>query len=548
MNNDSKGRVKKCDGHLNSSFNNEQEEPSSIHTSSGIPVESVYNFSNANTMLPGIYPFTRGIHSSMYRSKLWSFRQYAGFGSAAETNTRLRYLLKEGQTALSIAFDLPTQIGYDSDHPLAVGEVGKVGVSIDSLADMELLFESIPLDKVSTSMTINAPAAILLCMYVAGAEKKGIRARDLSGTIQNDILKEYVARGTYIYPPKPSMRLTTNLITFCTNHLPKFHPISISGYHMREAGATAVQEIAFTFANAKAYIDEALKNGEDIDNVAARLSFFFSVDNEFFEEVAKFRAARRLWAKIIKEDYKASKSSNWKLRFHAQTAGSTLTSTEPENNVTRVSFQALAAVLGGTQSLHTNSKDEALALPSEGSVRTALRTQQIIANEIGVIKTADPLGGSYYIEYLTDEIEARVNEYLTKIAALGGAVEAIETGFIQQEINKAAFKSFKQAEEQKITPVGIGNNQIDKDVSLELHENNPLTEKFQLEQLIQLKQKRDNQLVHVCLANLKKACDNEQANLVPFIMEAVKAYCTVEEISTILRSVFGEYEKGDYLD
>ncbi|MRH42135.1 methylmalonyl-CoA mutase [Aquibacillus halophilus] len=523
---------------------NHPKEIDILYTNSGIPIEFIYNKkSHIPNTLSGVYPYTRGIHPYMYRSKLWSVRQYSGFGSASDSNARLRYLLNQRQNALSVAFDLPTQIGYDSDHPFAEGEVGNVGVAIDTLQDMEMLFNNIPLEKVSTSMTINAPAAILFCMYVATAEKRGISPTQLSGTIQNDILKEYVARGTYIYPPKASIRLATNLITYINIHFPKFHPISISGYHIREAGSTAIQEVAFAFANAKVYLDEALKQGEIVDHFAQRLSFFFSADNDFFEEVAKFRAARRIWAKIMKEHYHAKMPKSWQLRFHTQTAGSRLTSHEPDNNIVRVTIQALAAVLGGTQSLHTNSKDEALALPTEDSVRIALRTQQIIAEESGVIKTVDPLGGSYFVEYLTDEIEAGVVKLLDEIEQTGGMIKAIETGFIQREINVASYQSFRQTEEKKQKAVASEGFSLDNQMTL--HENNPLLEKTQIHSLNEIKLNRDNLLVSLCLDNLRKASYDEQANLIPFIMEAVKAYCTVEEISNVFRTVFGEFKEGN---
>src|SRR5690625_4497218 len=420
------------------------ERKDKFTTSSDIEVDRLY-FKRDETYddhlsFPGLYRYTRGIQPTSDRGKIWTMRQYVGFGSAIEINKRFRYLLEQGQTGLSVAFDLATQIGYDSDDPMAEGEVGKVGVAIDSLHDMETLFDGIPLDEVSTSMTINAPAAILLCMYIAVGEKQGVSLQQLTGTIQNDILKEYIARGTYIYPPKPSMRLITNIFEFCQKHVPKFNTISISGYHIREAGSTAVQEAAFTIANGMAYVDAALESGLEIDSFAPRLAFFFNAHNNFFEEIAKFRAARRVWAYIMKEKYKAKEERSWKMRFHTQTGGSTLTAQQPDNNVVRVTLQALAAVLGGTQSLHTNSRDEALSLPTEESARIALRTQQIIAHESGVTDTVDPLGGSYFIEELTDAIEREIYKYLDQIAEIGGAVQAIEDGFMQREIQHNAYK------------------------------------------------------------------------------------------------------------
>src|SRR5690625_2983243 len=436
------------------------ERKDEFNTSSHINVDRLYYQEHDENYLeklgfPGQYPFTRGIQPTMYRGRFWTMRQYAGFGSAEETNKRLRYLLDQGQTGLSVAFDLPTQIGYDSDDSMAEGEVGKVGVAIDSLEDMEKLLDTIPLDQVSTSMTINAPASVLLCMYIAVGEKQGVPLEKLTGTIQNDILKEYIARGTYIYPPKPSMRLITNIFEYCQKYVPKFNTISISGYHIREAGSNAVQEAAFTIANGMAYVDAALESGLKIDSFAPRLAFFFNAHNNFFEEVAKFRAARRIWAKLMKEHYKAEDPKSWKMRFHTQTGGSTLTAQQPDNNIVRVTLQALAAVMGGTQSLHTNSRDEALSLPTEESARIALRTQQIIAHESGVADTVDPLGGSYFVEELTDEIEKEIEIYLDRIEEIGGAVQAVEEGFMQREIQHEAYDTQKKIESGEEVIVGL---------------------------------------------------------------------------------------------
>ena len=490
---------------------------------------------------PGEYPFTRGIQPTMYRGRLWTMRQYAGFGAAEESNKRYKFLLSQGQTGLSVAFDLPTQIGYDSDHPLAQGEVGKVGVAIDSLQDMEILFDGIPLDKVSTSMTINAPAAILLAMYIAVAEKQGVSPDKLSGTIQNDILKEYVARGTYIFPPEPSMRLITDIFEFCSKNVPKWNTISISGYHIREAGATAVHEVAFTLANGIAYVEAAIKAGLDVDEFAPRLSFFFSAHNDLFEEVAKFRAARRLWAKIMKERFKAKDPKSMMLRFHTQTAGSTLAAQQPDNNIVRVTIQALAAVLGGTQSLHTNSRDEALALPTEESVRIALRTQQIIAYESGVTETIDPLAGSYYVEYLTNLIEEKAMEYINKIDEMGGAPKAIEKGYIQQEIQDSAYRYQQEVESGRRIVVGVNKFQIEEEPPKNLLKVDPEVERIQKEKLNRLKATRDNIAVKNTLEELsKKAASND--NLMPSIINCVKAYATLGEICNTLRQVFGEYK------
>lgn len=491
---------------------------------------------------PGEYPYTRGVQPTMYRGRLWTMRQYAGFGNAEESNLRYKYLLEQGQTGLSIAFDLPTQIGYDSDDALSEGEVGKVGVAIDSLRDMEILFDGIPLEKVSTSMTINAPASVLLAMYIAVAEKQGTPATALRGTIQNDILKEYIARGTYIFPPTESMRLITNIFEYCSKEVPQWNTISISGYHIREAGSTAAQEVAFTLADGIAYVEAAIKAGLDIDDFAPRLSFFFNAHNNLLEEVAKFRAARRLWAKIMKERFKAKSGKSMQLKFHTQTAGSTLTAQQPDNNIIRVAIQTLAAVLGGTQSLHTNSRDEALALPTEDSVRIALRTQQIVGYESGVTETIDPLAGSFYIESLTNEIEEQAKRYIESIDALGGAPKAIEVGYIQKEIQNAAYKYQMEVESKEQIVVGVNKFQVEEEGKRDLLRVNPQVEINQREKLAKLRLERDNDLVESTLKILKdKAATDE--NLMPFILDTVKAYATLGEICNVLRDVFGEYEQ-----
>jgi len=492
---------------------------------------------------PGEFPYTRGVQPTMYRGRLWTMRQYAGFGTAEESNKRYKYLLKQGQTGLSVAFDLPTQIGYDSDHPMSLGEVGKVGVAIDSLKDMEILFDGIPLDKVSTSMTINAPATILLAMYIAVAEKQGVSHDKLKGTIQNDVLKEYIARGTYIFPPTPSMRLITNIFEFCFKEMPQWNTISISGYHIREAGATAVQEVAFTLADGIAYVEAAIKIGLNIDDFAPRLSFFFNAHNDLLEEVAKFRAARRLWARIMKEKFRAKNKKSLMLRFHTQTAGCTLTAQQPDNNIMRVTMQALAAVLGGTQSLHTNSRDEALALPAEDSVRIALRTQQVIAYESGVTETIDPLAGSYYVESLTNEIEKQALEYIEKIDKLGGAPRAIEKGFIQQEIQNSAYQYQKEIEKGKRIVVGVNKFQIKEESPKGLLKVDPEVERCQVEKLRELKETRNNQKAKANLDTLERAAQTE-TNLMPYILDCVKSYITLGEICNVLRSVFGEYKES----
>ncbi len=490
---------------------------------------------------PGQYPYTRGVYPTMYRGRLWTVRQYAGYASAEETNARYKFLLERGQTGLSVAFDLPTQIGYDADDPIAAGEVGKVGVSISSLADMERLFDGIPLDKVSTSMTINAPAALLLAMVIAVAKQQGVPPEKLRGTIQNDILKEYIARGTYIFPPQPSMRLITDVFAYCKDHLPRWNTISISGYHIREAGATAVQEVAFTFANAIAYVEVALQAGLHVDDFAPRLAFFFAAQNDLLEEVAKFRAARRLWASLMRDRFGAQNPKSMMLRFHTQTAGVALTAQQPMNNVVRVTLQALAAVLGGTQSLHTNSMDEALALPTEEAVQVALRTQQILAHESGVAETIDPLAGSYYVESLTDEIETQARSYLARIDDMGGALLAIEAGYVQREIQESAYHYQRALEAQERVVVGVNRFQAAEDRRPDLLRVDESVQTAQIERLRQLRARRDNHAVQGALSDLEDAARGD-GNLMPFILRAVEAYATTGEICSALRRVFGEYQ------
>jgi methylmalonyl-CoA mutase N-terminal domain/subunit len=489
---------------------------------------------------PGEYPFTRGVQPTLYRGRLWTMRQYAGYATAEDSNRRYRFLLDQGQTGLSVAFDLPTQIGYDADDPIARGEVGKVGVSISSLSDMETLFQGIPLDKVSTSMTINAPASILLAMYIAVAKRQGVETRQLRGTIQNDILKEYIARGTYIFPPGPSMRLITDVFRYCQAEAPHWNTISISGYHIREAGSTAVQEVAFTLANAIAYVTAAVQAGLDVDSFAGQLSFFFNAHNNFLEEVAKFRAARRMWAKIMKERFRAQKPASWMLRFHTQTGGSTLTAQQPENNVVRVALQALAAVLGGTQSLHTNSMDEALWLPTERSVRVALRTQQIIAHESGVADSIDPLAGSYLIEYLTDEIETRAGEYIGKIDEMGGALRAIERGYVQAEIQDSAYRYQRAVEAGEETVVGLNAFQVDEHLEMERLKVDPAIEEAQRNRLAALRQGRDEAKASELKARLASAAQGDE-NLMPLFIECVEHDLTLGEVCNVLRGLWGEY-------
>jgi len=490
--------------------------------------------------LPGEFPFTRGVQPTMHRGRLWTMRQYAGFSSAKESNNRYRYLLKQGQTGLSVAFDLPTQLGYDSDHPMSLGEVGKVGVAIDTLADMEVLFQQIPLDKISTSMTINAPAMVLLAMYIVVAEKQGVEAIDLQGTIQNDILKEYVARGTYIFPPAPSLRLITDIFQWCAQNTPKFNTISISGYHIREAGSTAAQEVAFTLANGITYVEKALEAGLELDDFSRRLAFFFNASTNLLEEVAKFRAARRMWAKIIKHRFGAKLPQSMMLRFHAQTAGSTLTAQQVDNNIVRVAIQALAAVFGGTQSLHTNSRDEALSLPTEESVRTALRTQQIIAWESGIADTVDPLAGSYYIEELTDRIEKEADDLITQIQENGGVVNCIENGFIKAQIEEASYQYQQEIETKKRIIVGLNQFQTDEDTAIPRLKVDPAIEDNQTAGLKEIKLKRDKETVDKALVNLKNAA-NSKENLMAPMLTAVRCYASLGEICGILKEVFGEY-------
>ncbi len=492
---------------------------------------------------PGKFPYTRGIRETMYRGRLWTMRQYAGFGSAAETNARFKYLLDHGQTGLSVAFDLPTQIGMDSDHELARGEVGKVGVAIDTLEDMETLFDGIPLDRVSTSMTINATAPILLALYIAVAARQGHGPEAIRGTVQNDVLKEYIARGTYIYPPGPSLRLITDVFDYCHREVPNWNTISISGYHIREAGSTAVQELAFTLGNAIAYVEAALGRGMSIDSFAPRLSFFFNAHNDFLEEIAKFRAARRLWARIARDRFGARDERSMTLRFHAQTAGSTLTAQFPDANVVRVTLQAMAAVLGGAQSVHTNSKDEALALPREDTARLALRTQQIIAHESGVRNTVDPAGGSFAIEALTDRIERETLDYLGKIDAIGGMLTAIEEGFVQREIQEAAYRFQRAVENEERVIIGVNRYRSDEEERIPIHSIDPALEPAQVEKLNRVRQRRNSAAVAKALEELRTAAEGE-ANMMPLILAAVCAYASVGEISDTLRAVFGEYREA----
>jgi methylmalonyl-CoA mutase N-terminal domain/subunit len=526
------------------------ERKEKFTTLSGLPVDRLYteeNLSNwdpeAALGYPGEFPFTRGIYPTMYRGRFWTMRQYAGFGSAVESNQRYRYLLSKGQAGLSVAFDLPTQIGMDSDHPLALGEVGKVGVAIDSLRDMETLFDGIPLEKVSTSMTINSTAAILLCLYVAVAKRQGASLKKLSGTVQNDILKEYIARGTYIYPVRPAMRIVTDIFAWCRDNLPKWNTISISGYHIREAGSTAVQEVAFTLADGVAYVQAALDAGLRVDEFAPQLSFFFNAHNDLLEEIAKYRAARRLWAKIMTERFGAKDPRSLTLRFHAQTAGSSLTAQQPENNIVRVAIQALAAVLGGCQSLHTNSMDEALALPTEDAALIALRTQQVLANETGVANTVDPVAGSYAIESLTNEIESLAAAYLSKIDKMGGMLRAIEVGFIQGEIQKAAYE-FQQAVEKKDQiVVGVNDFVADEPRTIPTLRIDPEIERTQIARLNAIRAKRDSARAKSALAELQRRAATTE-NLLPAILAAVESYATIGEISDALRRVFGEYQES----
>jgi len=520
-----------------------------FETPSGIELPVDFNPANTDELdydqdlgSPGDFPYTRGIYRNMYRGRLWTMRQYAGYATAEESNARYKYLLAQGTTGLSVAFDLPTQIGLDSDDPLAAGEVGKVGVAIDSLDDMERLFADIPLDQVSTSMTINATAAILLCLYLAVARKQGVSFDKVRGTLQNDILKEYIARGTYIYPPTPSLRLVTDIFAFCARAVPNWNTISISGYHIREAGSTAVQEVAFTLADGITYVKAALSAGLEIDDFAPRLSFFFNSHNNLLEEIAKFRAARRLWARIMREQFHAHDSRSLTLRFHTQTAGSSLTAQQPEVNVVRTTIQALAAVLGGTQSLHTNSMDEALALPTQDAARVALRTQQVIAYESGVADTADPLAGSYAIEQLTDEIENRANDYLKKIDAMGGMLRAIETGYVQREIQESAYRYQKAIESQDEIVVGVNKFQVEEEHTVSTLRIDPALETAQADRVRAMRAKRNAADTESSLAQLENAALGSD-NLIPHILECVEAYATVGEISNRLRKVWGEYRE-----
>jgi len=526
------------------------ERKEKFTTLSGLPVDRLYTEENldgwdAESALgyPGEFPYTRGIYPTMYRGRFWTMRQYAGFGTAIESNQRYRYLLSKGQAGLSVAFDLPTQIGMDSDHPLALGEVGKVGVAIDSLEDMEMLFDGIPLERVSTSMTINATAAILLCLYVAVAKRQGASLQKLSGTVQNDILKEYIARGTYIYPVRPAMRIVTDIFAWCRDHLPKWNTISISGYHIREAGSTAVQEVAFTLADGIAYVQAALDAGLRVDEFAPQLSFFFNAHNDLLEEIAKYRAARRLWAKIMVERFGAKDPRSLMLRFHAQTAGSSLTAQQPENNIVRVAIQALAAVLGGCQSLHTNSLDEALALPTEDAALIALRTQQILANETGVANTVDPVAGSYAIESLTNEIEKGAREYIEKVDSMAGMLRAIEAGFVQGEIQKAAYEFQRAVEKKEQIVVGVNDFIAEEDRNIPILRIDAEIERSQIARLNALRAKRDSTRAKLALAELQRRAATTE-NLLPAILAAVEAYATIGEISDALRRVFGEYQES----
>jgi methylmalonyl-CoA mutase N-terminal domain/subunit len=526
------------------------ERKEKFTTLSGLPLDRLYTEKNLagwnpddSLGYPGEFPFTRGIYPTMYRGRLWTMRQYAGFGSAIESNQRYRYLLGKGQAGLSVAFDLPTQIGMDSDHPLALGEVGKVGVAIDSLEDMETLFDGIPLEKVSTSMTINATAAILLCLYVAVAKRQGASLQKLSGTVQNDVLKEYIARGTYIYPVRPAMRIVTDIFGWCRDHLPKWNTISISGYHIREAGSTAVQEVAFTLADGIAYIEAALDAGLRVDEFAPQLSFFFNAHSDLLEEIAKYRAARRLWARIMTKRFGAKDPRSLMLRFHAQTAGSSLTAQQPENNIVRVAIQALAAVLGGCQSLHTNSMDEALALPTEDAALIALRTQQILANETGVTNTVDPVAGSYAIEHLTNEIERGALAYIEELDAMGGMLRAIEAGYIQGEIQKAAYEFQRAVEKKDQIVVGVNDFIAEEPRTIPTLRIDPEIERTQIARLNALRAKRDSARVQSALAELQRRAATTE-NLLPAILAAVESYATIGEISDALRRLFGEYQES----
>jgi methylmalonyl-CoA mutase N-terminal domain/subunit len=526
-----------------------QPERGDFVTSSGIQVSRMYTPDDiadseylGDLGFPGEYPFTRGVYPTMYRARLWTMRQYAGFGTAEQTNRRFKYLLSQGQKGLSVAFDFPTQVGYDCDHPLSRGEVGRAGVSVSTLRDMEIVFDGIPLDKITTSMTINAPTNALLAMYVAVGHKQGVAESSLGGTVQNDILKEYAARGMYIYPPGPSMRLVTDIFEYCSQHMPEWNTISISGYHIREAGATAVQEVAFTLANAIAYVHAAVERGLNLDKFAGRLSFFFAAHSNFLEEIAKFRAARKLWAKIMKERFGAKNPNSHMLRFHTQTSGVSLTAQQPYNNIIRVALQALSAVLGGTQSLHTNSFDEAYALPSDQAVLVALRTQQIIAYESSVVDSVDPLAGSYCIEYLTKEIGEKAEKYIEQIDAMGGAVTAIEKGFVQREITDSAYRHQKEVEARRRIVVGVNEFKTEERVPIKTLQIDPRNEEKLAKRLERIKRERNQARLSEALDKLRKAAENEATNLMPFVLAAMKEYGTLGEVCGTLREVFGEYE------
>jgi methylmalonyl-CoA mutase N-terminal domain/subunit len=536
---------------LNPAIRRFPERQESFNTESGLDIDILYSQEDLTgrgwdylreSGYPGDYPYTRGVQPNMYRGRIWTMRQYSGYATAADTNRRFRYLLKQGQTGLSVAFDLPTQIGYDSDHPLAQGEVGKVGVPICSLEDMEALFDSIPLDRVSTSMTINATASVLLCLYIATAKRQGVLQDKLSGTLQNDVLKEYIARGTYAYPPRPSMRLVVDVFKYCAENVPRWNSISVSGYHMREAGATAIQELAFTFANAIAYVQAAVDAGLDVDDFAPRISFFFVAQNNLLEEVAKFRAARRMWARIMKERFGAEDPRSMMLRFHTQTAGVTLTAQQPDNNLVRSAIQALAAVLGGTQSLHVNSRDEALGLPTEESAQLSLRTQQIIAHESGVADVVDPLGGSYYIESLTSRLEEKAFQYIDHIDQMGGSVSAIEQGYQQREIGESAYQHQREVDSGSRIVVGVNKYVTETPPIQDLLRVDPETARQQVSRLQRLRQERDNSRVNSALSRLEDvACSDD--NTVPAILECVESYCTLGEVCQVFRKVFGEQQE-----
>ncbi|MFW9936460.1 MAG: methylmalonyl-CoA mutase [Candidatus Thorarchaeota archaeon] len=531
-------------------YKDKGESVKEFKSPSGIPIKEIYTPEDIKELnfiedlgFPGESPFTRGVYPNMYRGRIWTMRQYSGFADAKKTNERFKYLISQGQKGLSIAFDLPTQMGYNSDNQICLGEVGRVGVTVNSLKDFELVFEGIPLDKVSTSMTINAPASVLLAMYIAVGEKQGILPEKLTGTVQNDILKEYIARGTYIFPPKPSLRLTADIIEYCAKHLPRFNTISISGYHMREAGCNAIQEIAFTLADGIAYVGEVIKRGINVDNFAPRLSFFFTTHNNFFEEIAKLRAARRIWSRIMMKRFNAQNEDSLRLRFHTQTAGVTLTAQQPNVNIVRVTVQALAAILGGTQSLHTCGADEALALPTEDSVRLSLRTQQVLAHESGVTDIVDPLGGSFYIEYLTSELEKRAMNYIERIDEMGGITIAIERGYIQQEIQENAYKDQKKIENKSNKIIGVNTYCTDEVCKIETFKQDKDEEKKIIESLKDLKKIRDEELIREKLKKLKQVAESSE-NIMPIMIETVKTYATIQEICNTLREVFGKYQSS----